>query len=96
MIDDAYGIGWKKADALALNMGLKHNSQFRIEAYVMHFLAARAEEGNSIIPANQTINSCIKELELTREIKRSSRGHFFICMMYVEHFGGAMTVRNLL
>ena len=64
LIDDAYGIGWKKADALALNMGLKHNSQFRIEAYVMHFLAARAEEGNSIIPANQTINSCIKELEL--------------------------------
>ena len=30
----------------------------------MHFLAARAEEGNSIIPANQTINSCIKELDL--------------------------------
>ena len=64
LIDDVYGIGWKKADALALNMGLKHNSQFRIEAYVMHFLAGRAEEGNSIIPANQTINSCIKELEL--------------------------------
>ena len=64
LIDDAYGIGWKKADALALNMGLKHNSQFRIEAYVMHFLADRAEEGNSIISANQTINSCIKELEL--------------------------------
>lgn len=64
LIDDVYGIGWKKADALALNIGLKHNSQFRIEAYVMHFLAARAEEGNSIIPANQTINSCIKELEL--------------------------------
>ena len=64
LIDDVYGIGWKKADALALNMGLKHNSQFRIEAYVMHFLAARAEEGNSIIPANQTINSCIKELDL--------------------------------
>ena len=64
LIDDVYGIGWKKADALALNMGLKHNSQFRIEAYVMHFLADRAEEGNSIILANQTINSCIKELEL--------------------------------
>lgn len=64
LIDDVYGIGWKKADALALNMGLKHNSQFRIEAYVMHFLAARAEEGNSIVPANQTINSCIKELDL--------------------------------
>lgn len=64
LIDDVYGIGWKKADAIALNMGLKHNSQFRIEAYVMHFLAARAEEGNSIIPANQTINSCIKELDL--------------------------------
>lgn len=64
LIDDAYGIGWKKADTLALNMGLKRNSQFRIEAYVMHFLAARAEEGNSIIPANQTINSCIKELDL--------------------------------
>ena len=64
LIDDVYGIGWKKADALALNMGLKHNSQFRIEAYVMHFLAARAEEGNSIISANQTINSCIKELDL--------------------------------
>ena len=44
LIDDVYGIGWKKADALALNMGLKHNSQFRIEAYVMHFLAGRAGE----------------------------------------------------
>ena len=64
LIDDVYGIGWKKADALALNMGLEHNSQFRIEAYVMHYLAEKAEEGNSIIPAGQTINSCIKDLGL--------------------------------
>ena len=30
----------------------------------MHFVTDRADEGNSIIPANQTINSCIKELGL--------------------------------
>ena len=77
-------------------MGLKHNSQFRIEAYVMHFLATRAEEGNSIIPANQTINSCIKELELDEGDQEVIKGHFSIYTMSVKHFGGVMTVRNLL
>lgn len=64
LIDDVYGIGWKKADALALNMGLEQNSQFRIEAYIMHYLADCAESGNSIVPAGQAINNCIKDLEL--------------------------------
>lgn len=96
LIDDVHGIGWKKADALALNMGLKPNSQFRIEAYVMHFLLIVPKK--AILSSRQTRQSIValKSLDWTKVTKRLSREHFSICTMSAKRFGGVMIVRNLL
>lgn len=78
LIEDAYGIGWNKADSLAMNMGISRNSQFRVEAYIMHFLSEYAESGNSMVQAGKVINNCMSDLGLNdgdREVMRDALFH---------------------
>lgn len=49
LADEVSGIGFKKADALAINAGMPKNSPKRLEAFFQFFLTAMAEEGNSWI-----------------------------------------------
>lgn len=77
LIDDVYGIGWQKADALAMNMGVERNSQFRVEAYIMHFLAEYAESGNSLVQAGKVINNCMNNLDLNEGDRSVVRNALF-------------------
>ena len=77
LIEDAYGIGWGKADELAMNMGLGKNSQFRVEAYIMHFLAECSESGNSLVRAGKVINNCMGDLKLDESDKDVVRDALF-------------------
>lgn len=47
LADEVSGIGFKKADALAINAGMPKNSPKRLEAFFQFFLTSVAEEGNS-------------------------------------------------
>ena len=47
LADEVSGIGFKKADALAINAGMPKNSPKRLEAFFQFFLTSIAEEGNS-------------------------------------------------
>lgn len=47
LADEVSGVGFKKADALALNAGMPKNSPKRLEAFFQFFLTSIAEEGNS-------------------------------------------------
>ena len=47
LADEVSGIGFKKADALAINAGMPKNSPKRLEAFFQFFLTSMAEEGNS-------------------------------------------------
>ena len=47
LADEVSGIGFKKADALAINAGMPKNSPKRLEAFFQFFLSSIAEEGNS-------------------------------------------------
>lgn len=47
LADEVNGIGFKKADALAINAGMPKNSPKRLEAFFQFFLTSIAEEGNS-------------------------------------------------
>lgn len=49
LADEVSGIGFKKADALAINAGMPKNSPKRLEAFFQFFLTSIAEEGNSWI-----------------------------------------------
>lgn len=45
MITEVRGIGWAKADALAQKLGIVGHDPRRVDAYVVHFLQSRAENG---------------------------------------------------
>lgn len=47
LAEDIEGIGWEKADKLALKTGIEKNSDFRIEAYIRHYLLEQSEKGHS-------------------------------------------------
>ena len=58
LIDDVYGIGFKKADAIAQKIGIEADSPYRIRSAVLYALYARAQAGDTYAP----------EAELTEEV----------------------------
>lgn len=49
LADDIEGIGWTKADSIALSMGIHPHSPQRVKAFIRYFLEKKAEEGHSFI-----------------------------------------------
>ncbi|WP_252241534.1 ATP-dependent RecD-like DNA helicase [Clostridium sp. ZBS18] len=47
LIDEVDGIGWSKADNMALKGGLGEYSLFRVQAYIKYYLKQEAMEGNT-------------------------------------------------
>lgn len=47
LIDEVEGIGWAKADNMALKGGLGEYSPFRVKAYIKYFLKEEANKGNT-------------------------------------------------
>lgn len=62
LIDDVDGIGWKKADSMAMSAGLNTQSLFRVEAYIKYFMSRQAEEGNSIVKIEALRKSVIEDI----------------------------------
>ncbi len=49
LADEVEGIGWVKADSIALNAGIHPHAPQRVKAFITYFLEKNAEEGNSFI-----------------------------------------------
>lgn len=60
---DVEGIGWKKADAIALKTGMNKNSDYRIEAYIKHYLREQSEKGHSWAYPNDVLFAVEEMLE---------------------------------
>lgn len=65
LIEDINGIGWKKADDIALNAGEDPQGVNRIKAYIMNYLREEAENGNTWTNVDDVASACIDELRLT-------------------------------
>lgn len=50
LADDVKGIGFKKADEIAFNAGIRPDSQFRIKACILYVLSEAEGEGNVYMP----------------------------------------------
>lgn len=50
LADDITGIGFRKADEIAFNAGIRPNSEFRIKCCIIHLLVKAAGEGNVYLP----------------------------------------------
>ncbi len=66
LADDIHGIGFKKADQIALKFGIAEDSPFRIEAFVIYWLRNASSEGHVFYPYDLLINECMDELNVDR------------------------------
>lgn len=75
LTEDIEGIGFKKADNMAEQLGLGHDAPARLRAAIRHELMATSmETGNTFIEAEALLQRAIKTLETSRpfEIKPDS------------------------
>lgn len=69
LIDEVTGIGWSKADKIAMNSGVGQFSKKRIAAYIKYYLNQQAENGNSWVEVADIVSAAKKELTITEEHK---------------------------
>lgn len=70
--DEMDGIGFIKADKIALKMGIGENSPARIKAFIKAFLNAQAYEGNSWVSPSDLMSAILDILgdDIDREVLR--------------------------
>lgn len=69
MIDSVDGIGWKRADAIALSKGIGKDSVNRIKAYIEYRLNEDSNNGDTWTTPDQLINATFTELEMTDQAR---------------------------
>jgi len=62
---DVYGIGFVTADAIARNLGITPDSEFRYRTGVLHALGTAAEEGHCFLPQAELVQRVVKLLTVT-------------------------------
>ncbi len=66
--EDIFGIGFKTADKIAMDLGLDRNSPVRARAGILHLLRETGDEGNIFYPYEELIDRCLTILALDRDI----------------------------
>lgn len=61
---DIYGIGFVTADAIARNLGIDPNSEYRYRSGILHVLNHAAEEGHCFLPQPELVNRTVERLAL--------------------------------
>ena len=60
LADEIDGIGFKKVDAIAANMGMQINDARRIKSFIMHFLKTDSDRGNSWVYTNDLLDAIVE------------------------------------
>lgn len=77
LIDDVWGIGFVKADAIAQKMGFSHDSYKRIRAGVVFVLQEASNEGHSFLPLTELVKKATEILNVKEELVVYSLDHVF-------------------
>lgn len=67
------GIGFKKADEIALKSGISENSPFRIEAFIISFLSEQALVGNSYVHPSELFGQMFDVLTLEKDVPDTNK-----------------------
>lgn len=67
MAEDIVGVGFKKADQIAMSMGIDYNSNYRITAGVKYALYQIHQEGHTYCPEQELIKSAAELLQLSND-----------------------------
>lgn len=62
---DVYGIGFVTADAIARNLGIAPDSEFRYRSGLLHVLSEASEEGHCFLPQPELVERTVARLALT-------------------------------
>jgi exodeoxyribonuclease V alpha subunit len=65
---DIYGIGFKSADRIALDLGISMTSPRRAEAGVFHVLARLTDEGHVYCPRERLVDSAVEILQIEEPV----------------------------
>lgn len=65
---EIFGIGFKKADSIARNLGLGESSMARCRAGVVHVLQTMSEEGHVFSPKSELVKAACDLLGVRREV----------------------------
>ncbi len=66
---DVYGIGFKSADKIALNLGLPRDSEARLRAGLSHVLYEATEDGHCFLPQEELLERASVALEIPEQEK---------------------------
>jgi exodeoxyribonuclease V alpha subunit len=67
LIDDVWGVGFKKADAIAEKLGFEHDSYKRIRAGILYTLSEAASDGHTYTPKEALIQYSKEILQVAEE-----------------------------
>lgn len=67
LVEDIYGISFRKADEIAMKLGFEEDSEFRLESGVAYVLENFAQSGSTYMPKEQLLESTVKLLDVGSE-----------------------------
>lgn len=67
LVEEVYGIGFKKADEIAGKMGIHADSPFRIKSGIKYCLMFFISDGNTYMPQDELCERVAQLLDLTRD-----------------------------
>ena len=67
LMDDIFGIGFKKADSIAKDMGIKKDSLERIKAGIHHILIQSTDQGHIFLPYEEIKEKASSLLDVEKE-----------------------------
>ena len=68
LADDVYGIGFKTADTISQNLGIDHESPYRVMAGIKYVLSHKADDGHVFLYRNELLTACEEILELPPDV----------------------------
>jgi exodeoxyribonuclease V alpha subunit len=81
---DVYGIGFVTADAIARNLGVAPDSEFRYRSGILHVLSEAGENGHCFLPRSDLINQVVKRLAIADHIPNAAQVERLIEQMVSE------------
>jgi exodeoxyribonuclease V alpha subunit len=67
LIDDVWGVGFKKADAIAQKLGFEHDTYKRIRAGLSYVVSEAAADGHTYLPKTSLITHAAEILEVPED-----------------------------
>ncbi len=106
---DIWGIGFKTADKIAMNLGIAPDSLIRAQAGIVHTLFTLTDEGHCFCPHNELLDQTAAlltipcpvleealRLELTRQTLIADGSDIYLASLYAAETGIAAQIERLL